>query len=45
LEQLIEKLSDSCKIIQNTKLIKKLDESRKMIKRGIVFTASLWTGG
>ena len=45
LEQLIEKLSDSCKIIMNTKLIKKLDEARKKIKRGIVFTASLWTGG
>jgi len=44
LEHLIDQLIDSCKIIQNLKLSKKLEEGRRLIRRGIMFSASLWIG-
>eukprot|EP00341_Mesodinium_pulex_P007271 CAMPEP_0116897092 /NCGR_PEP_ID=MMETSP0467-20121206/6180_1 /TAXON_ID=283647 /ORGANISM="Mesodinium pulex, Strain SPMC105" /LENGTH=208 /DNA_ID=CAMNT_0004568605 /DNA_START=1734 /DNA_END=2360 /DNA_ORIENTATION=- len=44
LEQLIEQLIESTKIIHNLKLTRKLEESRRLIKRGICFAASLWVG-
>jgi len=42
LDELISQLIESSKIIGNVDLRKKFEESQKNLKRGIVFTASLY---
>lgn len=42
LDELISQLIESSKIIGNTELVTKFEGAQKNLKRGIVFTASLY---
>ncbi len=42
LDELLSQLTDCCKIIGNMDLKQKFEEAQKNLKRGIVFTASLY---
>jgi len=35
-------MAEACKVIGNMELMKKFEEAQKNLKRGIVFTASLY---
>jgi superfamily II RNA helicase len=35
-------MAEACKVIGNTELKAKFDEAQKNLKRGIIFTASLY---
>ena len=42
LDELLQQMTEACKIIGNMELKAKFEESQKGLKRGIVFTASLY---
>jgi superfamily II RNA helicase len=42
LDELIRQLSESCQVINNTSLKEKLEKASALIKRGIIFAASLY---
>ena len=42
LDELLSQMAEACKVIGNMELMKKFEEAQKNLKRGIVFTASLY---
>jgi ATP-dependent RNA helicase DOB1 len=42
LDELLQQLTESCKVIGNADLQKRFEEAQKLLKRGIPFTASLY---
>jgi superfamily II RNA helicase len=42
LDELIRQLSEACQVINNTSLKDKLEKASALIKRGIIFAASLY---
>lgn len=42
LDELLQQIAEACKVIGNLDLQKKFEESQKNLKRGIIFTASLY---
>ena len=42
LDELLQQIAESCKVIGNLELMAKFEEAQKNLKRGIIFTASLY---
>ena len=42
LDELLQQIAEACKVIGNMELMAKFEEAQKNLKRGIVFTASLY---